>query len=213
MILQVKKKGVNIMLNTQATREMIEQLDPDAVIVAVGAEQIVPNIPGIKNKNVFMAADIFGKEDELGQKVVIIGGGMVGCEISIHLGEKGHQCTVVEMGEYIAGNAQLSQRIHILKFMEESKVIGLPENKCTKITEQGVYVVDADNQEKFLEADSVIICVGNKAKTIERDVFKDVAFDVINVGDCVKAGDIRTAVHSAWDAAATLGLEDIRIHN
>ncbi len=204
--IQAKKHGVEIRMNQAADAHTMEVLNPDAVIVAVGGEQIVPRIPGIDSKNVVMAWDIFGNEEKLGKNVVIIGGGMVGCEIAISLGEKGRKCQVFEMGEYLAVTAQLGQRQHLFQHMDDNGVEGFTNSTCTKITDEGVWIKDAQGEEKFYQADNVIICTGTKPLAKERDQFEDTAMYVIPVGDCLHTADIRNAVHTAWDAASSLGI-------
>lgn len=86
-ICQIRKSPVTVLLDTEATPQIIEEADFDACIVAVGAAQAVPSIPGIENA--MLAWDVFGNEDRVGKKVVIVGGGSVGCELSIQLGGKG----------------------------------------------------------------------------------------------------------------------------
>ena len=196
-----KHPNIQVKMNTTATREMVLQEDPDAVIVAVGAEQVVPPIPGVENA--VMAFDVFGHEDQLGKNVVVIGGGSVGCEVSIHLTGKGHHVKVVEMGEYLAPQAELTERMAILVEMEKCGVESLTEAACTEITPQGAWASTADGL-VFLEADSVIVCVGTKPLAAERDQFYATAFDVINVGDCVKASNIANATETGWNAGAIL---------
>lgn len=196
-----KRERITVVLNQAATPETIEENDPDAVIVAVGAKQIVPPIPGIENAK--MAFDVFGHEDEVGKKVVIVGGGSVGVELGIHLNGLGHESTIVEMGEYIAANAQLTERTAYINAMNEYKVKTMTETTCTEITDKGVWVKDKEDK-KFLEADTVIICAGTKSLIEERDQFIDTAFDVINVGDCVDASSIVHAVHTGFNAGLTL---------
>ena len=119
---QVKKRrSIVVMMNTTATRDMIDELDPDAVIVAVGAEQIVPKIPGIEKA--MLSFDVFGNEDKVGHNVLIVGGGDIGVELGIHLNQLGHASTIVEMGHYIAPKAQLTERISYLEVMEQEKVV------------------------------------------------------------------------------------------
>ena len=74
---------------------------------------------------------------------------------------------------------------------------------CTEITDKGARVKNADG-EQFLDADTVIIAVGTRPLAKERDQFKDVAFDVISVGDCVCASSIVHATHTGFDAGLTL---------
>lgn len=199
-----KRQNIIVNLNTECTPEIIDDLDPDAVIVAVGAEQIVPNIPGVEKA--VMSFDVFGHEEEnvKGKKVAIIGGGDIGVELGIYLNELGHECTIVEMGHYIAPKAQLTERISYLEWLEQEKVQTMVDTKCVEITEKGAVIEDADGNQKLLEADTVIIAVGTKSLAEERDKFIDTAFDVINVGDCVKASSIVHAVHTGFDAGWTL---------
>lgn len=204
LIRQVRQAGVTIQLETEATRAMIETADPDAVIVAVGAVPVVPPIPGVNNKNVMQAVDILGHEEQVGKKIVIIGGGSMGCETAIHLGGKDHETLVVEMGENIAGNAQFSQRMHIMRYMEQAGVQYQTGLRCVEITETGVWLENMQQEKRFIAADTVVLSVGNRALEDVRDQFKDVAFDVIHVGDCLKAADICTAVHTGFDAAMRL---------
>lgn len=199
-----KRQNIIVNLNTECTPEIIDDLDPDAVIVAVGAEQIVPNIPGVEKA--VMSFDVFGHEEEnvKGKKVAIIGGGDIGVELGIYLNELGHECTIVEMGHYIAPKAQLTERISYLEWLEQEKVQTMVDAKCVEITDKGAVIEDADGNQKLLEADTVIIAVGTKSLAEERDKFIDTAFDVINVGDCVKASSIVHAVHTGFDAGWTL---------
>ena len=203
LIRQVKKTNTQICLNIEDTAEMINKMDFDAVIVAIGGEEIVPNIPGINGQNVLMAWDVFGHEDIVGQNVVIIGGGMTGCELGMHLSEAGRNVSILEMGEYIAPNGILSQRIHIQKFMAEAGTKWFTGHKVTKIVANGVYA-NAEEGSKFFPADNVIICTGTKSKAKERDTFAATAFDVINIGDCYKASDLVNATTTGNNAAMSL---------
>ena len=199
---QVKKRpAITVVYNTTATREMVEENDFDAVIVAVGAEQIVPPIPGVEKA--MMSFDVFGHEDRVGKRVVIIGGGAIGVELAIHLNGLGHESTIVEMAENLASKTELTERTAYMIHLDKNKVKTMVNTTCTEITDKGVRVKNADG-EQFLEADTVIIAVGTRALETERDQFTDAAFDVISVGDCVKASSIVHAVHSGFDAGLTL---------
>ena len=204
MIGQAEKYGVKIIYNTAVTPELVEEIEPDALVVAVGAEQVVPKIPGLDNDKVMMALDVFGNENKIGQNVVIVGGGLVGCEQSIYLSDGNRKLTVVEMTEYLCGNAQLTERMHTMEIMQNKGVESLIETTVTGIDDHGVWVHDKDGTEKCLPADTVIIAVGTKSCVQERDQFRDTAFEVINVGDCVKASDICHAIESGFDAGITL---------
>lgn len=202
MARQVRKHpNIDIRMNTRATRELVLEEDPDAVIVAVGAQQIVPRIPGVEKA--IMSFDVFGHEEILGKNVVIIGGGLVGCELSIHLAGLGRTVKVVEMGEFMAANAELTERMAILVEMEKCNVESWTNATCTEIFDTGIMISTSEGQ-SLLSADSVIVCVGTKPLLEERDQFIATAFDVINVGDCVRASNIANATETGWNAGAIL---------
>lgn len=204
MIRQITKSTVKVVLNTAATPELLELEDYDSVIVAVGAKPLIPPIPGVDRENVMIAWDCFGKEDTLGQDVVIVGGGLVGCELSIYLAEKGMSLTVIEMGDFLASTGQLTERMDTMRHMDNQGVQSFTNTKCIEILDDSVVVENKDGQQKTIKADTVLIAAGMQSLVDERDRFSDVAFDVVNIGDCAKVGDICTAVNSGFDAAATL---------
>ena len=193
--------SIFVVTNTEATPELVSEINPDATIVAVGAKQIVPSIPGIEKA--VMAFDVFGNEDRLGQRIVIIGGGDIGCALSIHLSERGHECTVVALRSCLAGNAELCLRMSILQFMEKEHVTTLLDTRATEITDSGVHV-ETEEGKKFLPADTVIVSVGTTPLAEERDSFRHVSFDVINVGDCKKASNMQHAIETGFDAGIIL---------
>lgn len=198
---QVRKAGVIVLMNTEATPELIEEADFDVAIVAVGAEQVIPPIPGLENA--MMSFDVFGHEDKLGKKVAIVGGGSVSCELSVHLAGLGHEVVVVEMSSFLCASAQISERMHTIEYMDKLNVKSYIETKCVEITDKGIFVENKLGRQ-FIEADSVVIATGTKCNVDERDKFQSVAFDVINIGDCIKASDIVNAVETGWNAGATI---------
>lgn len=203
LVTQVNKRPIHVLLNTEATPELVESYRPDAVIVACGSEPIEPKIPGRDGANVHQAMDVIGHEDIVGRKVAIIGGGMVGCELAIHLNRLGKSCTVVEMGEHLAAEAQLSERLHVLRYMEDEGVVSHTEATCYEISDSGIRCATKDG-ELFIEADSVILCVGMRARAEVRDSFAHSAFDVINIGDCKQARLVKNAIHDALNASIAL---------
>lgn len=203
LITQVSKSNVEVRLNTQVQPAQLAEEGYDAVIVAVGAQQRRPPIPGIDGKNVTMAWDVFGHEDRLGHKIVIVGGGAVGCEMSIQLGGDGHEVTLLEMSPYYAATSEISERMSFAEFMEKNHVDVRLNTLCMEITPSGV-LVEHDGVREEIPADSVIVSAGSRSLDDERDSFNGVAMDVIPVGDCVRASNIRNAVDTAWCAANTL---------
>lgn len=202
LIRQVGKAKIDVRLGIEATPEIVEQEDPDTVIVAVGAESLIPPIPGVENENVISAVDLYGHEDRVGDKVVIVGGGMVGCETALHLTSKGKTVELVEMGEMLAPDGIFTERIHTLDYMDkDEKLTYYVNTKCSSIEKDGVLVIDGDGNSRRLEADTVVLAAGMKSRSEIREAFRDTAFDIIAIGDCVKPRNVHDAVAEGYNAS------------
>ena len=198
---QVRQRdAIKVLLEAEVSADMISEADYDAVIVAVGAEQCVPPIPGIDGRNVVMAWDVFGNEDKLGQNVVIVGGGSVGCELAISLGERGKKVTVLEMGHFFAPKSEIAERMSLEEHMLKNGVVVHVDSLCTEITPEGVTATDKNGDKTLYKADSVIISAGSRPLEELRDSFRGTAFDVINAGDCMGPANIRNATDTGWCA-------------
>ena len=97
MIREVKAMDIELLFNTEVTPDFIKKMKPDVLIIAVGSAPAVPPIPGIENA--IDALTLYWNQDKVGKRVVMIGGGLVGCETSLNLAAAGHEVTVVEMLE------------------------------------------------------------------------------------------------------------------
>jgi NADPH-dependent 2,4-dienoyl-CoA reductase/sulfur reductase-like enzyme len=203
LITQVKKRPIDLRLSTTATPELLRSLAPDHVILALGADPLVLPIPGVEHT--VTAPEVFGNEDKLGQKVVIIGGGQVGAETGIHLAQTGKDVTILEMQSKIAPDAWFTYKWAMdIELNERENLHCITQGRCTGITENSVTYQDAAGQEQRLDADSVVLCVGFRAKTqaAEGLILPGVPFTCI--GDCKKVGTVQQAVRSAFDVAMTL---------
>lgn len=202
---QLRKAGVDIRLGQAATPERVRQARPDAIIVAVGAEPLIPRIPGVDGPNVIAALNMFGHEDRLGRHVALIGGGMVGCETALHLSRLGRRVTLVEMGEVLAPDGLYTERLHTLHIMDQDPAVTcFTGTTCVEITDRDISVRDVSGSIRRIETDSVVLCAGMKPLVEERDKYQGLAFDVINVGDCLKVGTICSATSTGFDAAVIL---------
>lgn len=202
LVRRVAERPIEVRLNTEVTPDLVNEIHPDALIAAVGAEPIMPSIPGIDRPNVFNAV-LLPEESELGQKIVIIGGGLVGCEEGVHLAQHGKDVTVLEMLEAAATDAHY---LHWRALMiEMGKLVHLHTNtRAIAITAEGVQAVDADGVEHLFEADSVLVAVGLKARSSVVENLRDCVTDFSIIGDCFKPARVLEAVHMGYFTALNI---------
>jgi len=206
LVRQIEKANIDVRLNTEVTPEMLESEEYDAILVALGAEPVVPNIPGVDGKNVVYAVDVFGNEDKLAENVVVIGGGEVGVETGMHLAEKGHKVTVLEMTDMLAREAV---PIHFYTMFRDAwekleNFTGIVNARCSGIAADKVTYMDADGKEKTVPAGSVVIAAGMKPKSDQAMKFYGTGDRFFMIGDCKAAGDVQQAIRSAFSNASLL---------
>ena len=196
-----KDAGVEIRLNTEVTKEYAEKENVDAIIVAVGSEPLVPPIPGLKGDNVVVVNDYYLEKDKVTNDVVVLGGGLAGSEAAIHLAQEGKTVHLVEMRGELAPDANIRHRPILLSEIEKCNIHVHTEYKGLKVTEQGVLCEDKDGNEILVPGTSVICALGQRARRAVAEELIDAAPNVIEIGDCVRASTITTAVYQGYHAA------------
>jgi len=204
---QVAALNIRVLLNTPFSKEAAEREHPDVLIMALGAEPVIPPIPGVDKKLVRMAADV-EEGGDLGERIVIIGAGLVGCETAIYLAQRHAQrkpqITVVEMLDRIAGDSNFRHRWAVEDELKKCGIEPKLNTRCTSISDDGVTVVGPDGKEAFLPADTVVLAAGMRAKRAQAEEFRSCAPEYIPIGDCVKAAQVTEAIRAGYDAAITI---------
>nr|WP_304969870.1 FAD-dependent oxidoreductase [uncultured Schaedlerella sp.] len=197
---QCREAGVEIRLNTEATKELVESESPDAVIIAAGSRPLVLTIPGIDRENVTIVNNYYLEKEKVGDEVVVLGGGLAGCEAAIHLAQEGKKVTIVEMRDELAPDANVRHRPLLLKQIE-----GLAEVRAglkgMEVTAQGVVCEDREGQQHLVKGSSVICALGQRARTDVAEALRDTAPYVAVIGDCAKVSTITNAVYQGYHAA------------
>ena len=200
LIAQVNKRPIDVKLGTKAAPETVQGYD--AVLVAIGAEPLILPVPGVEQAKI--AIETLGHEDTLGDSVILIGGGQVGCETALHYAKLGKKVTVMEMQAELAPDASTTGRNELLTEIEkEPNFITLTGARCVSLTATSV-TYEKDGKLETISADSVVLSAGMKAKTREADSFIGAALDFAEIGDCVRARTVEYATKEAYYAAVNL---------
>jgi 2,4-dienoyl-CoA reductase-like NADH-dependent reductase (Old Yellow Enzyme family)/thioredoxin reductase len=201
---KVGRSAVKVLLNTEATPELISNMHADVVLAAVGANAFVPPIPGTDGDNVLIAEEAYARIDTLGENIVLIGGGEVGCETALALAEKGKKVSIIEMLPELCPETFHLTRGVMLGEMDKAGIVSYTSARCTGITAEGVKFVDKDGNEQFVAADQVVMSSGMRPRQDLAESFRECAPDFTPIGDCVIAKNVRTATRMAYDAAVQL---------
>jgi len=174
-------------------------MEADEVIIATGSTANRIPVPGI-DKGI-QAIDFLRGWKTVGDNVVIIGGGLTGCEIAYDLYLQGKHPTIVEMQDDLitTKGVCLANTSFLRDFFEANKVPVHLETKLQEVQDDGVLVADKNGMQYKIDADSVILCTGYKSAPLAE---KDKHIHVI--GDAAKVGNLRSVIWGAWDVCMKL---------
>ena len=197
---------IEIRLNTAATRDLVEALAPDALIIAVGSDPFVPPVPGFDRENVVLATAVDRGFAEAGHTVVLVGAGLTGTETAVALAQEGHDVTLVDMLtiEQIDSKGQASGLVMgTLRGMQAQAgirtVTGVAANA---VTDEGLEVKHPDGTIQLIPCDTVILSMGVRPRQKTVDELKGIVADTRIIGDCAtRAGNITSAVRDGFFAA------------
>jgi pyruvate/2-oxoglutarate dehydrogenase complex dihydrolipoamide dehydrogenase (E3) component len=206
----VSKAPIDVRLNTEVTPELAEEIRPDVIIGALGARPIIPSIPGINFAHVFSAEKIYMHPELAGKNTVILGGGLVGVELAIHLTELGRNVTIIEMLDKLNYNGARHHGFVLDMKIKELGIKVLLGTKAMRICEAGVIIESlSDSKEKILDADTVIYAVGMRPEREQADALHAEAIkltrEFYQIGDCLMPKNILEANQAGYHAARDIG--------
>lgn len=203
LLAQVEKSGAAIHLNTEATPEMIQAQNFDAVIAAVGGEPVIPPIPGVDLPNVISAVDALNQPQLVRGRVVVIGGGGIGTEAAIHFARSGHPTMILEMQPGLAMEDMIPHvGTVILAQVEKTKNLEvLTSVRVTEILPDGVSYLMEDGTAHKVASDTVVLATGTRPRLDEGMQYWGILPESFVIGDCTKAGNLAFANRAAYAAA------------
>lgn len=198
---QLKKLNVQIELEKEATPGFIREVKADAIIIATGINTVVPKLPGVDGANVMLAQQVLAGETETGVRVVIIGGGMVGCETAEFLEERGRKVTIIEVLPELAVNMRPTPREKLLDRLAEKPIDIFTRAQCERMTEQGLVITDREGKSRTIQADTVVWATGAIPSLELFDALKEVLPEIYRAGDCVEPRGIMEAIDEGMQVA------------
>ncbi|MCF0145964.1 MAG: FAD-dependent oxidoreductase [Eubacterium sp.] len=198
---QIEKLGVQVIYDTEITPDSPELAAADRIILALGATPIVPPIEGICQENVVEVTDAHMHPEKVkGNRILVAGGGMSGCDCALELAMEGKEVTIVEMLDDLCPNAILDNRNPLMFALEEHKVNILCGAKIEKFADSEV-VITKDGEEKTIAYDTAIYAFGTRSSSGMIDAVCEKYPTTAVVGDCVKIGQVAEAVRGGFFAA------------
>ena len=197
--------GVEFKFDTVATKEVIDELKPEFVIIATGANAVFPK--AFAGDNVCTVTDILNGSIKLeNKKVAVIGSGMTGLETSELLCEMGNKVTILEMADSIAPGAYFQHLDDALPKLKEAGTVFMPSTKLLEINADGIVAESTKNSDRIkIDVDFVVLSMGCRPDNALYEEIKDSKdYKVFNIGDSVKVGRIANATESAYQAVMSI---------
>lgn len=203
---QSEEAGVDIRLNTQVTKELVREVQPDVLVVATGAEPLIPNIPGADGDRVVSAHDVLGdKVDVLPGKVLIVGGGMVGCETAETIANRGDNpiigrtdVTLLEMVGDVALDTAPQNRDLLMQRLREKGVKILTSARVIEFLQDGIVFERDGRQETLRGVDRIVLSMGVKSVDRLSEQMQEEVAEVYAIGD---AKETRSALEAIAEGA------------
>ncbi|MBW9171369.1 FAD-dependent oxidoreductase [Clostridium estertheticum] len=194
---ELKDLEVDIHFNTEATKEIITNLKSDVVIVATGS---TPRILNIDNSSkVYSAEDVLLGRKDAGNNVVIIGGGLVGCEAALWLADQGKKVTIVEMQSDIlkVGGPLCHANEDMLRDLVNFKKIDLKFNTMVASATNEGFILKSGEKEEAIKADCAIVAIGYNS---QKSLYDELKFKVPEVHLLGDARQVQNIMYAIWDA-------------
>jgi pyruvate/2-oxoglutarate dehydrogenase complex dihydrolipoamide dehydrogenase (E3) component len=197
---RARKAGVRIKLHSEAGRETIEEEKPDALVLALGATPRLPDIPGARGQNVVFAEEVLASLKSVSGSVLVVGGGVVGCETAEFLLEQGKgvtQVTVLEMLDRMANDVSPTYRPFFLARLKKTGIKMITSARVEEITEKGVRVSQVDGS-TWIEGNAVVLAGGYMANRQLVQELEGIVPEVHVAGDCITPRMIKEAMEEGF---------------
>lgn len=207
--LQLKDLGVNVHLNTPMSPDKIKALDAETVILALGSDPLMPKtIKGIDSKKAVSCVDVLTGKREVGEHVVIVGGGLVGAEMAYDYGLEGKKVTLVEALDNLMSNDPNGipywVRDMLIELLGTTNCDIRTGCRLDCINDKGAVILDSNGNQIEIEADDVIMAIGFRGRKSIADELRNSQKEVFEIVAGNGIGNIATQVNMAYEVARSI---------
>ena len=200
---QMTDLNIEVKLNTMANLEMLR--DFDMVVTATGSNERHVKIDGTSRENLLTAIDVLLERKPIGNRVVIVGGGLTGCEIAYDLAKKGKSVTVVEVLPNILSTKGLCRaNSDMLRDLLDKYGVDVLTEASVKRLEGDVAILKTQEGEKAISADTIVMAIGYISEDNLYKKLQEHNIPVVNIGDSLKVGNLLSAIEQAQKAACMI---------
>ncbi|MFC1893751.1 FAD-dependent oxidoreductase [Chloroflexota bacterium] len=196
-VTQLNKLPVKIELGREATAESVFGSGIESVVLATGAIPQIPSIIGADNISMITAADLLLNKGSVGKSVVVIGGGLVGCETSLYLVQNGCQVAVIEQLSDILPDVPRANRDMLLKMLADNNIQVSTNASPVRVVAGGI-LAKHDDKDEILPAESLVLAAGMRPCNELQSKLTGKVADLYAIGDCVEPGHIISAIWQAF---------------
>jgi len=199
---ELQRLQINTILKTEIKASDVDREKPDVVIVATGSKPMEVACSGRSDISILDASTALTTSLRMKDEIAIIGGGQVGLEVATFLANKGHKVKIIEMLEDIGGDVGPLNRFHLREELRtlgvtiicSTRFLGLGENNSIEVESQGI-------TRTIYNIETIVVAIGSLPDDSLTEDLKRIGFrgEIVNVGDCVKAGKILDAVAQGFE--------------
>lgn len=199
--IQLKQLGVDTRLEVEVTPEFVRSEKADTVIIATGSVPIIPRIPGIEKSGVVTCIDLLIGKRTAGERVLVVGGGLVGCETALWLANRGKKVTIIEALPSYAKGLHHSNRLMLLDMLKDMNVECVTNTPLVEVADDGAMVSDSQSKKRTIPCDTVALAIGLTPRRELYGALKMEITDLHLIGDSKEPRKIMDAIWDGFHAA------------
>lgn len=199
-----RQANIHIRLGTTATPEMVSALSPQAIILATGSQARADDLSGWQSSGALEVTQVYEEPERVGYRVLVVGGGVSGCEAALWLAEEGREVLIVDEGAAPMPKYSRLPRIALIDQLMGKGVKLRANTRVTELLPDGVMVEDDTGKSQYLAADTVVVANGRRGDREIEQAFSGTAATVTTIGSCRHSCSLHDCIHGGYFAGRNI---------